>query len=137
MPQMASGENTLSRSATAPISLPSTYTGLPLIPPATLVRCALPPILATMTSCFGPQAFFHNPIISIGTGSGSVPVNTVQAVPIIPGFSSEDFIIWTGPVLGGWDVAAEAGTRVATTARNNTAIRLIIRLDRTLRKNQL
>ncbi len=57
MPQMASGENVLSRSATAPISLPSIYTGLPLIPPATLVRMALPPILPMIMSCLGPHWF--------------------------------------------------------------------------------
>ena len=73
IPQMASGENTLSRSATAPISFPPTYTGLPLMPPATLVRMALPPSLARMISCLGPQAFFHRPTISTGTGSASVP----------------------------------------------------------------
>jgi hypothetical protein len=73
IPQMASGENTLRRSATAPISFPPTYTGLPLMPPATLVRVALPPSLARMISCFGPHAFFHRPTISTGTGSASVP----------------------------------------------------------------
>src|SRR2546428_11608457 len=128
MPQIASGENVLSRSATAPISLPSMYTGLPLIPPATLVRCALPPILPRITSCLGPQAFFHRPIISTGTASGSEPLNTVQAVAIMPGLSSEDFMIWTGPALGGLGevLPASARTAVAAIARNAAAIRLVI-----------
>src|ERR1039458_10143933 len=55
IPQTASGENVLMRSATAPTSLPSMYTGLPLMPPATLVTLALPNILATMMSWFGPR----------------------------------------------------------------------------------
>ena len=49
------------------------YTGLPLIPLATLVRAALPPILPMMMSCFGPHMFLEIPMISTGTGSGSVP----------------------------------------------------------------
>src|ERR1039458_3425918 len=39
IPQTASGENVLMRSATAPTSLPLMYTGLPLMPPGT----TLPP----------------------------------------------------------------------------------------------
>ena len=73
IPQMASGENWLSPSDTAPISFPSMYTGLPLIPLATLVRAALPPILPRMMSCLGPHMFLEIPMISTGTGSGSVP----------------------------------------------------------------
>ena len=73
MPQMASGENWLSPRETAPISFPLMYTGLPLIPLATLVRAALPPILPRMMSCFGPHMFLEIPMISTGTGSGSVP----------------------------------------------------------------
>src|SRR6185436_20471456 len=100
----------------------------PLIPPATLVRCALPPILPTMTSCFGPQAFFQRPMISMGTASGSLPTNTVQAVACMPGFNSEAFMIWTGPVLGGTvDVLpANAEAAVAANARTAAAIRLVI-----------
>src|SRR5580704_15820984 len=103
------------------------------MPPATLVRWALPPILATMTSCLGPQAFFHKPIISIGTGSGSVPAKTVQAVPVIPGFSSEDFMIWTGPVLGGvgLEFPATTGTAKAANARDIAAIRFGILISGT------
>ena len=79
------------------------------MPPATLVRWALPPILARMTSCLGPQAFFQRPMISTGIASGSVPENTVQADPFMPGLSSEDFMISTGPGCGreGRDAAAE------------------------------
>ena len=73
MPQMASGENWLSPSETAPISFPLMYTGLPLMPLATLVRAALPPILPRMMSCLGPHMFLEIPMISTGTGSGSVP----------------------------------------------------------------
>ena len=60
MPQIASGENTLKRSATAPTSFPSIYTGLPLIPAATLVSLAFPPIFARMTSCCGPSCPFQH-----------------------------------------------------------------------------
>src|SRR5271165_1449400 len=98
------------------------------MPPATLVRWALPPILAMMTSCLGPQEFFQRPIISIGMGSGSVPTKTVQAVPFMPGLSSEDFMIWTGPVLGGvrGESAATPETTVPANARKAAAIRLVI-----------
>src|SRR5688572_30417024 len=100
MPQIASGENTLMRRATAPINFPSTYTGLPLIPPATPVLSAFPPILARMMSCLGPHAFFHSPTISTGTGSGSDPSKTVQAIPFIPRFRSADFMISAFPAFG-------------------------------------
>ena len=40
-----------------PTSLPSMYTGLPLIPAATLVRWPLPPRWARITSCLGPHWF--------------------------------------------------------------------------------
>src|SRR6185312_11508014 len=113
MPQMASGENTLSRSAIAPTSLPSIYTGLPLIPPATLVCVAFPVSLATTTSCFGPQALFHMPMISTGTGSGFMPEKTVQATPFIPGFRSFSGKSWTGPALGGSIAAYGAGPSLA------------------------
>ena len=55
MPHNASGEKVLKRSAMAPTSLPSIYTGLPLMPAATLVRWPLPPSLARITSCLGPH----------------------------------------------------------------------------------
>src|SRR5262249_56069349 len=78
-----------------------------------------------MTSCLGPQAFFHKPMISIGTASGSVPVKTVQAVPVMPGLSSAGFLVWTGPVLGGLrgGLAAKAGANVAANAKDTGAIR--------------
>src|SRR2546425_2396087 len=81
-----------------------------------------------MTSCLGPQAFFHRPMISIGTASGSVPVNTVQAVACMPGFNSEDFMIWTGPALGGLasELPANMDTSLAANARIAAAIRLVI-----------
>ena len=55
MPQIASGEKTPIRSEIAPISFPSKYTGLPLIPAATPVSLPLPPSLHRITSCFGPR----------------------------------------------------------------------------------
>jgi hypothetical protein len=61
MPQMASGENWLSPRETAPISFPLMYTGLPLMPLATLVRAALPPILPRMMSCLGAPHVPGNP----------------------------------------------------------------------------
>src|SRR5262245_65119313 len=81
-----------------------------------------------ITSCFGPQAFLHRPMISIGTASGSLPTNTVQAVACMPGFSSEAFMIWTGPVLGGLvdELPAGAETAVAANARTAAAIRVVI-----------
>ena len=109
IPQIASGENTLIRNATAPISLPSIYTGEPDIPPATPVRNALPPIFPKMTSCFGPHAFFHNPTISIGTASGVDPSNTVQATAFMPGLISELFIVTTGPAFGAVVMGEGAG----------------------------
>src|SRR6266487_900768 len=104
------------------------------MPPATLVRCALPPILATMMSCFGPQAFLHRPIISMGTASASVPVKTVHAVPVIPGFSSEAFMIWTGPVFGGVLVVSACNAEVAHAAKvSQTAAILLVILNSGLR----
>ena len=55
-----------------------------------------------MTSCRGPQAFFHSPMISMGTGSGVVPANTVQAVACIPGRRSEVLKMSTLPMRGGF-----------------------------------
>src|ERR1017187_5166569 len=53
-----------------------------------------------MMSCRGPQAFFHSPRISTGIGSGVVPVNTVQAVPCMPGRRSEALKMSTLPIRG-------------------------------------
>ena len=76
------------------------YTGLPLMPLATLVRAALPPILAMMMSCFGPHMFLASPMISTGTGSGTVPWKTVHAVPFMPALTSLAGMISTFPDLG-------------------------------------
>ncbi len=59
-------------------------------------------------SCFGPQAFFHRPMISTGTASGCVPSNTVQAVPCMPGLMSAARRISTLPDRGGWRVGVAA-----------------------------
>src|SRR5579883_1932832 len=80
------------------------------MPAATLVSFALPSIFARMTSCRGPSCPFHTPMISIGTGSGSVPVKTVQAVACIPGLMSLRWKISTLPALGGLRSAACAKT---------------------------
>src|SRR6266545_4064307 len=75
-----------------------------------------------MISCLGPHIFAQTPIISIGTASGSVPVKTVQAVPFMPGFSSEDFMIWTGPALGGCrDGSPENRGNVGTAIHSSSA----------------
>ena len=53
-------------------------------------------------------------MISMGTGSGSVPAKTVQAVPFMPGFSSEVFMVSTGP---GW------GRRIGVSAASAALLR--------------
>ena len=70
------------------------------MPLATLVRSALPPILQRMMSWRGPHMFLEMPTISMGTGSGSVPEKTVQAVAFMPGRTSASLRICTGPALG-------------------------------------
>ena len=88
------------RSETAPTNLPSMYTGLPLMPAATLVSLALPSILPRIKSTLGPSPFFRTPTISIGTDSGSVPWNTVHAVAIWPGLMFASGYNSTGPAFG-------------------------------------
>src|SRR5579883_1766207 len=100
------------------------------MPPATLVRIALPSILAMMTSWLGPQTFFSRPMISIGIGSGSVPWRTVQAVPFMPGFTSLRCMISTFPDLGREGVASPAAYTAdeATASPKRTAVvRRVIR----------
>src|ERR1039458_9760951 len=128
IPQTASGENVLMRSATAPTSLPSMYTGLPLMPPATLVTLALPNILATMMSWFGPFWFLSRPTISIGTASGSIPWKTVHAIPFMPGLTSFRCIISTGPAMGreGGASAANKGRPTAANIKRIAADRMFI-----------
>src|ERR1019366_10477438 len=128
MPQMASGENWLSPRETAPISLPLMYTGLPLMPLATLVRAALPPILPRMMSCLGPHIFLAIPTISTGTGSGSVPWNTVQAVPFMPCLTSARGMISTLPDFGrtGGVSAADVGSAVAARLIRIAAVRIFM-----------
>src|SRR5690349_12527343 len=70
------------------------------MPLATLVRRALPSILARMISCRGPHMFFEMTLISIGTGSGAVPEKTVQATAFMPGLTSASLRISTLPALG-------------------------------------
>src|SRR5437899_1883538 len=51
-------------------------------------------------SCRGPHIFFEMPMISMGTGSGSVPEKTVQATAFMPGLTSASLRISTLPALG-------------------------------------
>src|SRR5665213_229908 len=86
------------------------------MPPATPVAMALPPILPTITSCRGPMAFFHTPIISTGTGSAVLPLKTVQAVACMPGFTSLRGRMAGLPALGG-ESSAPVANGVADTYR--------------------
>src|SRR5688572_24966939 len=88
------------------------------MPPATLVRWALPPIFARMISCRGPQVFFHRPMISTGTASGTEPVKTVHAVALSPGLIADVGNISTLPALG----RGMSGCAVAMEAQNNTTV---------------
>jgi hypothetical protein len=74
-------------------------------------------------SCFGPHIFLETPMISMGTGSGSVPEKTVHATAFIPGFTSANFMIWTGPALGrgGTGSAEYRGNAIAAT--NSIAVK--------------
>jgi len=60
------------------------------MPANTDVRSAEPPLRRpTIISCFGPIAPGTTPRISTLNSSGSLPRNTVLAVPLIPSLSSE------------------------------------------------
>ena len=73
----------------APTSLPFIYTGEPDIPANTAVLSALPPLKRpTIRSCFGPTPPGNIPRISTLNSSGSLPRNTVRAVPRIPSLTS-------------------------------------------------
>src|SRR5215471_18270555 len=119
MPQTESGENWLNPNDTAPMSFPLMYTGLPLMPFATLVRNALPSIFARMMSCFGPHMFLEIPTISTGIGSDSVPCRTVHAQAFIPGLISFSCMISGLPILGRGG-GASADTRGRTVAAKST-----------------
>src|SRR5215813_606016 len=126
IPQIESGENWLNPNDTAPTSFPLMYTGLPLMPLATLVRSALPSILPRMMSCFGPHMFLEMPTISTGIGSGSVPCSTVQAQPFIPGLTSLSCMISGLPALGRGGGASAAARGRANAALNAIAARDLI-----------
>src|SRR4051812_10585092 len=99
------------------------------MPPATLVRMALPPILATMTSWLGPQTFLRRPMISMGMGSGSLPWKTVQAVAFMPGLTSERGRISTFPAwgrAGGASPAAKRGDTRTAKPRRAAVLRMVI-----------
>src|SRR5262249_37770624 len=67
----------------------------------------------------GPLALFHTPMISIGTGSGSVPWNTVHAVACMPGRISARWKISDLPALGRVISAAWAHPPAAISAMAN------------------
>src|SRR5665213_1127744 len=89
------------------------------MPPATPVRSALPPIFAMMTCWRGPMAFSHTPMISTGTGSGVMPLKTVQAMACMPGLTSLRGMISGFPALGG--VSSAAGANPAEPCIKTTA----------------
>src|SRR3954468_16030326 len=77
-----------------------------------------------MMSWRGPHIFFEIPMISMGTGSGSVPEKTVQATAFMPGLTSASLRISTLPALGraggGSDgYKGSAGTTKSVAARND------------------
>src|SRR5579872_92494 len=105
------------------------------MPPATLVRSALPPSLARIMSCLGPLAFFQRPTISTGMGSGTVPLKTVQAVAFMPGLMSDFGKISTFPARGRAGVTTAASPQTGRTAQKiaqysaiGAAVRFIIDL---------
>ena len=72
----------------APTSLPSTNTGLPLIPCATPISSIrFPTARAKIKSCFGPMPRMTERISTVNV-SISVPEKTVRAVAIVPGTRS-------------------------------------------------
>src|SRR6185436_4024010 len=82
-----------------------------------------------MMSWLGPQMFLRRPMISIGTGSGSVPWNTVQAVAFMPGLTSLRGRISTFPALGRAGVAfsaAHTGNARAASPRRTAAVRVFM-----------
>src|SRR5215813_13547099 len=88
IPAIGSFEKVPIRYARAPTSLPSMYTGLPLMPATTPVNSTLEPwSRARITSDFGPAMSGRTPSISTSTGSGLVPSNTVYATPCMPAFT--------------------------------------------------
>ena len=71
------------------------------MPPATLVRGALPVSLRDDDVLLGSPGVFQTPMISTGTGSGLLPENTVQATRLHPGLQRVFGKDPTGPALGG------------------------------------
>ena len=78
MPAIGSVENAPMRNAMAPTSLPSMYTGLPLMPATTPVYSALAPVSRPrIRSSPGPCALWRMPRMSTPNGSGTLPSKTV------------------------------------------------------------
>ena len=97
MPAIGSVENWPSEYETAPSSLPSIYTGLPLMPAMTPVLASGPPSSrARIRLRSGPMTLRITPRISTLNSSSLVPVNTVRPTPIMPGrrSSSGMWVTW-------------------------------------------
>jgi hypothetical protein len=67
--------------------------------------------------------FFEIPMISTGTGSGTEPEKTVHATAFIPGFTSLNFMISTGPAFGRTGAASAPHPGIANTATKPIAAR--------------
>ena len=89
MPAMGSVANEPSAYDTAPIILPSTYTGLPLMPAMTPVLARGPPLsLAMIRSRCGPTFERTTPRMCASNSSIVVPWKTVRPTPAMPGCTS-------------------------------------------------
>jgi hypothetical protein len=62
-------------------------------------------------------------MISMGTGSGSLPEKTVHATAFIPGFTSASFMIVTGPAFGRVGAGSAEYRGTAAAAINIIAVR--------------
>ena len=93
MPAIGSFEKLPSEYETAPMSLPSMYTGLPLIPAMTPVLARGPPSSrARIRLRRVPMTFSMTPRIRALNSSTRVPSKTVWPMPTMPGRISETLI---------------------------------------------
>ncbi len=99
---------------TAPSNLPSTYTGLPLMPCATAETSRPCPLSSTRMTSPPGDAWRRMPSTSTPNVSTVVPVNTVRPYPVRPGRTSS-----RGNTGGGVaNAAAAVCSRTAQTTAN-------------------
>jgi len=101
---------------TAPMSRPSTYTGLPLMPCITPVVARGPPSsFARIRSRPGATTFLSTPMMCARNSSSWVPAYTVRPMPTMPGRMSD---------TGMNEVCAPGAARASTARAGSTRARI-------------